>query len=172
MIIADHHKPGHPMNFGWEPEYSPVKAWPADCFVQWGSSGVVLSRNPNKESYRTAFFEAFPNDPPTFIRGEGATVAAAEVAAFAKWEKYLSCLGHEFERRDYRNGAGFCKHCGLFRSGAFEPLETCCICNTPTFHSLTTDGRWWCVERKAQRPIELISPLERMLMDRTGRYKK
>lgn len=82
--------------------------------------GVVFDP---KGAYRTAFFEAFPTDPATFIRGEGVDVPAAEMAAWAKFACQRDCAGHELERRGYRNGAGICKHCGLFVSRAFEPLE-------------------------------------------------
>ncbi len=44
--------------------------WPEDCFVQCGDNGIVCG----KESYTTAFFEAFPESPKTFLRGEGAFV--------------------------------------------------------------------------------------------------
>ena len=46
--------------------------WPADCYVQGGDRGVVLTEDG---SYWTAFVEAFPG---TFIRGEGVTIADAE----------------------------------------------------------------------------------------------
>ncbi len=129
--IAEHCAPG-----GWRhagDPYTPTCAWPDDCFVQWGGNGVVLSAS--KGTYRTAFFEAFPTDPATFIRGEGATVAEAEAQAFAAFERHRACPGHEFERRGYTNGAGFCKHCGLFASKAFEPTTLCHVCQAPTNHS-------------------------------------
>lgn len=119
MIIADHHLPG---SWRYQPENEPKCAWPDDCMVQWGDSGVVLREADKGGSYRTAFFEAFPRNPNTFIRGEGATVGDAEASAFAKFQKYQACDGHEFERRGYTNGAGFCKHCGFFGSKAFEPI--------------------------------------------------
>ena len=118
MIIANHHKPG-----SWKYDgYEPSCAWPDDCYVQWGSVGVVLREAEYGGSYWTAFFESFPTDPKTFIRGEGETVQVAEAKAYQAFQRYRACNGHEFERRNYTNGAGFCKHCGLFKSQAFEPL--------------------------------------------------
>jgi hypothetical protein len=73
--------------------------------------------------YKTAFFEAFPENPRTFIRGEGKTVKEAEEKAWEKLQGYLACEGHEFERRNYKNGVGFCKYCNMFKSHAFKPLE-------------------------------------------------
>lgn len=116
MSIRPHCLPGTPRN----PDGAlPAKAWPADCDVQWGGGGVVFTQGG---SYRTAFFEAFPADPATFIRGEGEDVLAAEAQAYAKFERILACPGHAFERRHFRNGAGVCRHCDLFMSGRFEPL--------------------------------------------------
>ena len=149
MILAKQHQPG-----GWKAAtdfYSPACAWPEDCMVQWGSNGIVLSRN--SETYETAFFEAFPRNPNTFIRGEGASVEEAELKAFEQLERYLACPEHVFERSGYRNGAGICIHCGLFRSNIFEPLETCSICGKPTFWSMR-DGQWFCEKHALERPEE------------------
>lgn len=125
------------------------QSWPEDCFVQCGESGLVMkkgslektlsSKNPIKTvventSYITAFFEAFPKNPNTFIRGEGKTVEEAEEKAYKKFVKYSSCSGHEFESRRYRNGGGFCKHCGMFGSQSIPPVEKCEICGEKT---------WW-----------------------------
>jgi len=111
MIIADHHKPGH-----WMPadtEYKPACAWPEKCYVQWGGSGVVLSV---KDTYRTAFFEAFPGDGAGgYIRGEGQTISDAEAAAFAKYTKEVFC-SHRWGRKGYLNGGAICYHCGAFKT--------------------------------------------------------
>lgn len=98
--------------------YVPSDEWPSDCVVQWGGVGIVLGRAP----YVTAFFEAFPADPSTFIRGEGETIATAETDALAQWKRIMDCPAHRFERKRYRNGGGVCGTCGLFDSKAFEPL--------------------------------------------------
>jgi hypothetical protein len=116
MIIREHCRPGARANpDGW----LPVSPWPADCMVQWGGAGLVL--RPSGD-YRTAFFEAFPREPDTFIRGEGADVPAAEAEAWRKFARQRDCPGHKVERAGYRNGAGVCSECGLFVSKAFAPL--------------------------------------------------
>ena len=116
MIVREHCLPGSKGNpEGWLPR----QAWPDDCVVQWGGRGVVFAPASN---YRTAFFEAFPADPATFIRGEGPDVPAAEAAAWTQFARQRECPGHFMTRRGYRNGAGICVHCGLFASRAFEPL--------------------------------------------------
>lgn len=146
--------------------------WPEDCFVQCGSSGIVFTGGDNifenpleiavsamvgyspKEHYITAFFEAFPKEPETFIRGEGKTIELAEQKAWEKFNRYMQCSGHEFERRGYENGAGFCKKCGMFKSGAFEPLTICCICEKPTHHSIDKLELWYCEEHESEIPEE------------------
>lgn len=113
--ISDRCQPGAWGNLGG---WLPVCAWPDDCYVQWGDKGVVGTA---KGSYITAFFESFP--PGTFIRGEGLHVAAAEQDAWKQYERILACPAHEFERRGYTNGMGFCKHCGMSSSKAFPEQE-------------------------------------------------
>jgi len=136
--ILPHCLPGGSSHAG----HSPANPWPGDCPIQWGNNGVVFRKDG--EAYRTAFFEAFPRNPGTFIRGEGKTVAEAEGKAWARYEKIRACTEHAFERRDYRNGAGICAKCGMFKSGAFEPLEVCCRCGKPTYFTYDTKNRWWC----------------------------
>jgi hypothetical protein len=94
--------------------------WPADCMVQGGAAGVVFREGG---TYRTAFVEAFPG---TFLRGEGKTIAEAEDACWAKYEVLAACPHNQgFDRRDYVNGAGFCRRCGTWfgsRVTGFDPL--------------------------------------------------
>jgi hypothetical protein len=90
--------------------------WPADMFLQGGTRGVVF--RGDGEPYRTAFVEAFP--PGTFLRGEGRTVAEAEDACWAQYQRIAQCPAHPehgpFEARGYTNGAGFCTQCGSWFS--------------------------------------------------------
>lgn len=130
--------------------------WPMDCYLQAGDRGVVFRGDAT--SYDTAFFEAFPRNPDTFIRGEGATIAEAEQAAWAKWRRVLTCPGrdgHEFERRGYKNGAAFCKHCDLFMSGVLPPDESCCVCGVPTYWTSDADGNFYCEDHERNKPLEL-----------------
>jgi hypothetical protein len=105
-------------------------------FIQCGGQGLVLSAS--KGGYRTAFFEAFPNIDgyDTFIRGEGETIREAEINAFKKYQVYLSCPGHKFERlhrgKHRSDGYGTCAVCNLSSSRAFEPETKCYICQKPT----------------------------------------
>jgi hypothetical protein len=94
--------------------------WPDDVLVQGGGRGVVLDRQ--RGTYRTAFVEAFPHHPPTFLRGEGESLAEAEDACWAQFERYRDCPHGVYERGGYRNGSGFCTTCGTWMNKVFEPL--------------------------------------------------
>lgn len=175
MIIASHCRPENSRG-----DYTPIHPWPDDCYVQWGDSGIVFVKTDmvsgieslagalagDKEcfepaveaienSYTTAFFEVFPKNPDTFIRGEGKTVAEAETKAFEMFQRIVNCPGHEFERRGYTNGAGFCKHCGMFKGKAFEPTTLCCRCGTPTNYGVDTTGGFWCETCYPDMPEEV-----------------
>lgn len=97
--------------------------WPDNVFVQGGAVGVVMRPEGN---YRTAFVEAFPNNPATFLRGEGKTIAVAETACWARYQRMLTCPAHPvhgpFDARQYRNGAGFCTACGTWFSKVLPEL--------------------------------------------------
>lgn len=140
-------------------EYECKFPWDDDCGLQYGEKGVVLTKKG--DSYTTAFLEAFPNNPDTFIRGEGATVEEAEKNAWEQLQRYRSCKKHEFERRGYENGAGFCKHCGLFKSKAFEPLTKCKICGKPTYYTSDINGNYYCEEHSILMDWDDLFPSQR-----------
>lgn len=121
--------------------YELVHPWPADIDVQGGRRGVVIT---GVMSYRTAFVEAFPTNPRTVIRGEGATLEEAEDAAWARFVRVTTPdHEHTFEQAGYRNGAGVCSTCGLFQSGVFDLAEigsTCTICGTGTYYCVIGDS--------------------------------
>lgn len=111
--IASHHS--------WkDKDFRPACAWPDDCLVQWGKSGVVFRRDGG-DPYITAFFEAFPEDNAGgFIRGEGPTIGEAEANAFAKHQRQVACE-HVWGRSGYDNGGALCKRCRAFKS-VFKPI--------------------------------------------------
>lgn len=125
-------------------------SWPEECFVQCGDKGIVLTRQEQTDgshAYRTAFFEAFPRNPDTFIRGEGESIEEAEDDAYKQYLHFSNCLDHEYERRDYTNGAGFCIHCGMFKGKAFEPIRVpCVICSQPTRFMSDKEGNYYGIE--------------------------
>ena len=138
--------------------YDCKKDWPEDCQVQGGSKGVVIVRKGI--NYETAFFEAFPAVPATFIRGEGKTIEEAEAKAWEKFERQSKCSHPSFERRNYTNGAAFCTECGMFSSKHFEPLTKCGTCGKPTHYTLDqVNDIWYCEEhrRNNEHPSPLVS---------------
>lgn len=94
--------------------------WPEGMFIQGGKSGVVFTPDGD---YRTAFVEAFPDR--VFLRGEGATIADAEDACWARYQTLVNCPAHPehgpFEAREYTNGVGYCTQCGIRFSGVCDP---------------------------------------------------
>ena len=125
--------------------------WPEDCFIQ-GNFG-------NGEKIK-AFVEVFPKNPSTMIRSDASSIEEAEEKAWNKYQNYLVCeLNHtnpeNFDRRDYRNGVGFCKSCGMFQK-IFEPLEICCKCGANTYYSQDNQDNWWCKECSPHMPEDLI----------------
>lgn len=122
-----------------------------DISIQGGENGLVCA---GRESYRTAFVEAFPRDPRTFIRGEGKTIREAETNAWNQYHKILSCEQHEFERRGYRNGLGICKHCDYAKKDTFDPLETCNTCGVATYFCVDADNNFYCEDHTSDIPKE------------------
>lgn len=93
--------------------------WPENFYLQGGEHGVVLGGKDG--GYETAFVEvSTPSNVPGFMRGEGSTIAEAEDAVWAKYQRLTGCPGHEWEPRSYRNGSGFCKHCGIWASKVID----------------------------------------------------
>ena len=154
------------MSFG--PDYETKYEW-GDCFCQGGNNGIVLaSGNLSKvlnsddplqtlskasaepESYRTAFFEAFPKKPSCFIRGEGENIEEAETNCWNKYQKILLCT-HEMERRNRTDGYGYCKHCS-YSSSVFEPLTKCCKCKIPTAYTTDFRNKWYCKKHSKTKP--------------------
>lgn len=108
--------------------YSVKYDWPEEAYLQGNDYGVVLSNEP----YETAFFEAFPKNPKTFIRGEGKTLEEAETQAWNFYQKIINCKEHNFIRRKESNH-GTCKNCNLFMSEIFKTCKTCTNCNKEAY---------------------------------------
>lgn len=117
--------------------------WPENCFVQCGDGGVVFS---GKDSYVTAFFEAFPTTPKTFIRGEGNTIQEAEENTWNKYLKILACKEHNYKR--YNGEHAICELCGLFTTNYFPPETSCSVCNKKecSFETIDSPKKILCAE--------------------------
>lgn len=155
--------------------------WPEDCGIQGGESGVVFTSgtmsgalsDPKKAlqvvvapetlpHYRTAFFEAFPKNPQSFLRGEGKTLEEAEDACWRQWERIMACPGHEFERGRYRQGQGICRHFGLYGSRVFPSLDRCGICGDEAYGTDRHDA-FRCKRHYAEIPEEDKSEMHKRL---------
>ena len=145
--------------------------WPDDCFCQCGDNGIVLpakmfeeSLNDNSKalevfaaaagitkpanSYRTAFFEAFPKKPDQFIRGEGKTIEEAEFHCWQKYQKILYCSKHEYKPSFYKDGQGICRHCGHFAQDVLPLLRSCFVCGGKVYSD--QDGTCYCEKHFAE----------------------
>lgn len=136
-----------------------------DCFCQAGGHGVVFSQHG---AYGTAFFEAFPQHPKCFLRGEGTTIEEAEEECWKKYQKVLTC-DHEMERRGRTDGYGYCKHCS-YSARVFEPLTKCCKCGTPTAYASDNRHHHYC--KKCSRTMPNKFKYDWMLHGRVPRKTK
>lgn len=106
-----------------------------NAYIQGGSSGFVFSE---KQSYTTAFVEAFPSIHGfgTFIRGEGKDVQAAEKACWDAYQRKMTCKEHEWSREVHgvyrKDGYARCVHCNLCTREALPPETLCQVCQVPT----------------------------------------
>jgi len=123
------------------------QSWDEDMLVQCGEKGIVFSDSGN---YSTAFFEAFPEKPHCFVRGEGNSLKEAEKNCWDKYQKILTC-DHEMERRKRTDGYGYCKHCS-YSSMVFEPLTKCCKCKKLTAYDTDHKGNWYCKKHSTTKP--------------------
>ena len=70
------------------------------------------------------------------------TVLLTEKNAWDKYQKIIVC-NHEMERRDRKDGYGYCKHCS-YSSMVFEPLTRCCKCGIPTNYCSDYKNNFYC----------------------------
>ena len=119
------------------------------CDLHASDSGGVSAEGDRSE---TAFFEAYPED--TIVCGNGVTIIEAERSAWEKWQRMQQCSNHEFERGKFTDGSGFCKHCGRYRAGVFEPTTLCVICGQPTTHTYDTDWNYYCETHEWDQPLD------------------
>ena len=131
----------------------------------WDARGHFGGGWTKRDGTKSLFFiEMYTDEPKTYIREEAITLEEAEELAWNRYQRYKNCdHSNGFERRDYRNGLGFCVDCGMTKSNAFEPLELCCICGKPTYYTNDIEGSWYCQEHAHLKPDELKFPMERDL---------
>lgn len=125
--------------------------WPPSCFVQAGE----LCGSPDGRIKPHAFFEVFPDGQPTYFRVVAPTIEAAESGCWEKYQRWLTCPRHEYERRDRRDSHGYCRHCGAFVMHVFIPLDPCVVCGVYKPYTEDTAGNWYCKDHQREKPLEL-----------------
>ncbi len=121
--------------------YELIYPWPEDCLIHCSDGS-------------RPFFECYPRNPQTYMRVEGNTIEEAETKAWNRLVRYILCKEHEFEARGYSNGAGFCKHCGMFGPSSIPPTDHCFKCGNLTWGSRDNQGQRWCEECRPGMPDE------------------
>jgi len=161
----------------FEGPYECKRDWPEKCFVQAGGRGIVFDSQSPKDSYTTAFFEAFPacvvrgGGHQMFLRGEGKTIQDAETDCWNRYQKILACPKHEFERRGYVNGYCFCKHCNA--GGTFmEPSVHCKTCGVPASYAQDKSGNWYCEPHFEALPDDALQEYSLEIRDYMRRRRK
>lgn len=145
------------VNHGNFPRYKCKYPWPADSYLQ--SCEAEEGNFPNGTAYMDdAYIEVFLTSPETYIRTDANTIEEAEKEAWEKYQKILSCKGHEYESRGFVNGAGFCKHCGLFSENVLEPITTCSVCGKPTAHTVDIKGVVYCEDHNTGISGVMLNP--------------
>lgn len=104
-------------------------------------NGTILVPHIRKDGFN---FEIYSQDPDSYFSGWGDNFKEAEEKGWKKFQAYRNCDQHDFERRDYTNGVGFCKKCNLFKSKAFLPSTICVICKEPTNFAYDSEKNYYC----------------------------
>lgn len=166
---------GSTIDFRSQGTYETQHPWPAETTVSAGK-GIVFARNTKEDeptSYGTLFMEVYPPGA-AFIRGEGDSPESCENAAWAKYQLAINCSdgsgNHDWEARNYQNGAGFCSRCNTFGSKVFtgEQLgQLCKICGIGTTHHWDKDAKgepeFLCEEHYEQHKPAKLAPSETTL---------
>lgn len=136
--------------------------WPEGTTLQY-------TYHPNKTTGKPYYIEAFTKQPYTMFTAHGKTLKEVETLAWKSYRKAIECENHEWEARNYRNGAGFCKHCNLFRSGVLPIKEKCAICNERTYYTYYID--WYC-EEHSEEGLKIDYPKLLAMPDSTDKRMK
>lgn len=120
------------------PAYLCRRPWPDDSDLQCGGS-----------ERRGFFIEGVAGRAGWMRQDSKVSIEDAEEKLWNEYLRKSACtLDHRdpanFDRRDYRNGVGFCKGCNYSAGDIFDPLEVCCNCGKKTYHSYDKNDNWWC----------------------------
>ena len=113
--------------------------WPMD---------TVFTINDDRLDTSMEVYTNYPENAATYMGMQASTIQECEDILWTRYQRYISCK-HEFTRDHpkkghYSNGAGFCKHCGMFKSQAFEPETICETCGKHANLLSCIDGKQVC----------------------------
>jgi hypothetical protein len=131
--------------------YDTKYKWP--CKAQCGGSEV-----------HGWFFEAFPDQG--MIRSD--SKVSLEEAEERAWKRFIIANNcpydhrnpENLDRRNYKNGCSFCKHCGTFLDSGYtglEPSVHCLECNKPTYYAQDKHGYWHCETHYKALPNDMLT---------------
>lgn len=133
-------------------------------------AGLFCCKTRFQVTFAYTYMEVFTDVPEakTYFSGRSAGVghaalSLAEERCAAVFFRYLNCRGHDFEARGYTNGAGVCRHCGMFASGVMPPTRVCQSCGRGLWDNsrLDLEGRVYCDLHFRDRPWEVMTEFER-----------
>lgn len=134
--------------------------WPENTIFNInGPSTDEAKEMLEKQGYKIEYYmEVFLNteNVDTFDGVHGTSFEECETKLWDKYQKYIKC-NHEFIRESpcgthYSNGAGFCKHCGMFKSKAFEPETKCMKCGKNANLNKCVNGESVCIDCYRELP--------------------
>lgn len=123
--------------------------WPLSTV--WNLNGSLDPTVNQMYGLGSVSMEVFTHEPEnaaTMLGADGITFEECEEKCWEKYQEYQRCQ-HTFTRESpdgghYTNGAGFCKHCGMFKSQAFEPETVCTSCGKHANLFSTLNDEWLC----------------------------
>lgn len=123
--------------------------WPLSTV--WNLNGSLDPTVNQMYGLGSVSMEVFTHEPEnaaTMLGADGITFEECEEKCWEKYQEYQRCQ-HTFTRESpdgvhYTNGAGFCKHCGMFKSKAFEPETVCTACGKHANLFSTLNGEHLC----------------------------
>lgn len=138
-----------------------------------GSLDPVMNQVYGRGYVSMEVFTKEPENATTMLGADGLTFEECEEKCWEKYQQYQKCQ-HEFTRESpggchYTNGAGFCKHCGMLKSQAFEPETICTACHKHANLFSTLNDEWLCEDcyqnRSWQEKEQCVYFSEETLLD-------
>ncbi|KAB8035807.1 hypothetical protein GCL60_16390 [Silvanigrella paludirubra] len=136
---------------------SKIDTWPEGTSIVPHEDHKTSIYDKEKDDYiiNDYYFEIYSKNPDSYFCSPSAkTLEEAEKLGYKKFQEYVNCIEHEFERRNYTTGVGYCKHCNLFKSEAFLPSTLCIICKQPTNFCYDSIKNYYCEDHAFENKDE------------------